>query len=60
VKFTVHVASIEEVPAAREAAEPLLQEGDELEIVVDSIISVPRPAESQPERQAVGHPAQVK
>jgi hypothetical protein len=58
VKVTIHVATIEEVPAAREAAEASLAEGDELEIVVGQ--STAKPAESQPQRQAVGHPAQTR
>lgn len=59
MRFVVNVATIEEVPAAREAAEATMREGDELEIVVGTVAQ-PRPAETQPQRQAVGHPAQAR
>lgn len=54
MRIVVNVASVEEVPAAREAAEATMQEGDELEIVVGSNAPA-RPAETQPMRQAVGY-----
>lgn len=57
MKIVVHIPTIEAVPEARTAAEATLQEGDELEIIVAGGV---RPAEPQPQSQAVGHPVQVK
>lgn len=61
MKVVVHVASVDEVAAARQQAEPLLQEGDELEVIVAAPVPrAPAPAERQPERQAQGAPARIR
>lgn len=57
MRIVVNVATVEDVPAARDAAEATMREGDELEIVVGSAAPPSaKPAESQPMRQATGYP----
>lgn len=52
MRITVYVSTVEEVPAARAAAEEAMIEGDELEIIV--AMPVARPAERQDARPAAG------
>ena len=61
MKVVVHVASVDDIPAARAAAEADLLEGDELEIVVAlPVAPQPRPAETQPVKPATGYAPQQK
>lgn len=55
MRIVVNVATVDDVPAAREAAEATMRAGDELEIVVGSVPAA-TPAETQPMRQATGYP----
>lgn len=53
MRIVVNVAKVEDIPAARDAAQAIMAEGDELEFVVGSV-PTPRPAETQPVKQATG------
>ena len=57
MRVTVHVASPDEIPAARDAAEAVMREGDELDIIVAQPVAVA--AERQAARPAGGVPANM-
>lgn len=58
MKFTVHVASVDEVADARAAIEATMQSGDELEIIVNQPVA--RPVERNERRPAGGTAAGMK
>lgn len=56
MKITMHVATVEEIPAAREAAEAVAQPEDEIEIIV----GLSTPVARQEPRPAAGIPGGQK
>lgn len=57
MRVTVHVSTPDEIPAARAAAEAVMQDGDELDIIVAQ--RMPVAAERQAARPAGGVPANM-
>ncbi len=57
MRVTVHVQSADDIPAARDAAEANMHDGDELDIIVAMPVAIA--AERQAARPAGGMPANM-